>query len=91
MGSRVELIISASSTILEILSNVLIMCAVMWKCVREVGQGDRVFLIVVILDELGEPGFVSLEVIVLERHAYIGVGKICVDDKFGGSVFSASS
>ena len=49
-GSLVVLIISTSLTILEILSNVLIMCVVMWKRVREVGQGDRVFLMVVILE-----------------------------------------
>ena len=59
-GSRVELIISASLIILEILGNVLIMCAVMWKCVREGGHGGWVFLTMVVLVETRERGSVSL-------------------------------
>ena len=59
-GSRVELIISASVTVLEILGKVFIMCAVWWKRVRYGPHGGRVFLMMVVLEEIRERGSVSL-------------------------------
>ena len=51
-GDVLVSIVSTSLTIFEILSNVLIMCAVTLKSVWDVVQGGRVVLMVVILEEI---------------------------------------